>query len=77
MNPIVAAILAIEGITLELLVKAGYQLRKRNGRCVHPSCKNKAVIGQVRCERHRQMNNYYSGISCERKVERKCPNGSV
>ena len=53
-------ILQLPGVSVGLLQKAIYRLRKNSGKCVHFSCPNHAVPGKARCSVHQTKNAQYA-----------------
>lgn len=49
---LVAKILALPGLTIQVLQIVTYRLRKRDNLCVQRLCPRQAVEGKVRCELH-------------------------
>lgn len=55
-NSLAIRIMQMEGVTLRILRKVIYLVRKRDGKCIEDGCPRDAVVGQARCEHHRKMN---------------------
>jgi len=55
-NALAMRIMQMEGVTLRIIRKVVYLIRKRSGMCIEDGCPREAVVGQSRCEHHRAKN---------------------